>query len=161
MLGGIPNRDIDDLFKYWEVYPTLKSILFKSSKRAGYSVLYIAKEEVKSTIFHYPEFTAFSKQMDAVFDKWKTETTAYAKTLDRGLHPKQEIHKISETMLNAYINKNLIDKYDVYQHLMDYWAQTMQDDMYELAADGWGAGKEVVRQGSGIEGLKGRLIPLR
>jgi type I restriction enzyme M protein len=25
----------------------------------------------------------------------------------------------------------------MYQHLMDYWAETMQDDCYIIAADGW------------------------
>lgn len=29
------------------------------------------------------------------------------------------------------------DAYDVYQHLMDYWAETMQDDVYMIATDGW------------------------
>ena len=67
----------------------------------------------------------------------------------------------------------MTDKYAMYQHLMDYWAETMQDDMYELAADGWKAGnevkriekktkkgdKEVVKQVAGIEGLEGMLIP--
>ncbi|MFQ5629809.1 MAG: type I restriction-modification system subunit M [bacterium] len=173
LLGGIPNRDIDDLGTYWEVYPTLRSTLFKPSKRANYSALCIAKEEIKNTIFHHPEFTAFSKQMGAVFNKWKTKTSNYAKALDKGLHPKQEIFVISESLLKVYVNKNLIDKYDVYQHLMDYWAETMQDDMYELTADGWKAGnevkriekktqkggKEVVKHVAGIEGLEGRLIP--
>jgi len=93
--------------------------------------------------------------------------------LNKGLHPKQEIAKISNQLLKAYHDKNLIDKYDVYQHLMDYWLETMQDDMYELAADGWKAGnevtrleknvkkggKDIVRQVAGIEGLEGRLIP--
>jgi type I restriction enzyme M protein len=61
----------------------------------------------------------------------------------------------------------------MFQHLMDYWAETMQDDFYELSADGWKAGnvvkriekktkkgdKEIVKQVAGIEGLEGRLIP--
>ena len=33
----------------------------------------------------------------------------------------------------------LIDPYDIFQHLMDYWADTMQDDLYLIAADGWKA----------------------
>jgi type I restriction enzyme M protein len=33
----------------------------------------------------------------------------------------------------------LVDAYDVYQRLMDYWAETMQDDVYQIAADGWAA----------------------
>ncbi len=173
LLGDIPNRDIDDLGKYWEVYPTLKSALFKPSKRKNYSALCIVKEEIKNTIFHHPEFTAFSKKMNAVFDTWKKETTAYTKALNKGFHPKQEIYMISEDLLKHYTGKQLTDKYAMYQHLMDYWAKTMQDDMYELAADGWKAGnevkriekktkkgdKEVVKQVAGIEGLEGRLIP--
>jgi len=173
LLGGIPDFDINALDKYWEVYPTLKSTLFKPSSRANYSALCVSKEKIKNSIFQHPEFVAFSKQMDAVFASWKIETTAYAKALDKGLKPKQEIHNISENLLKAYANKNLINKYDVYQHLMDYWADVMQDDMYELTADGWKAGnevrriekktkkagKETVKQVPGIEGLEGRLIP--
>jgi type I restriction enzyme M protein len=171
--GDIPNRDIDDLGNYWKVYPTLKNTLFKPGKRANYSALCIAKNEIKNKIFHHPEFTTFGKQMDAVFEQWKSETTACAKTFDKGLHPKQEIHKISENLLKHFTGKQLTDKYAMYQHLMDYWAQIMQDDMYELAVDGWKAGnevkriekktkkgdKEVVKQVAGIEGLEGRLIP--
>jgi type I restriction enzyme M protein len=173
LLGDIPNRDIDDLQNYWDVYPTLKSTLFASSKRTNYSTLRVVKEEIKNTIFNHPEFTAFSKKMDAVFNKWKNETTTHAKTLTKGLHPKKEIKVISENLLKHYTDKKLTDKYAMYQHLMDYWAETMQDDKYELADDGWKEGnevkriekkskkgdKEVVKQVAGIEGLEGRLIP--
>ena len=44
-----------------------------------------------------------------------------------------------ESLLAHYTDKPLIDEYDVYQHLMDYWAETMQDDCYLIAADGWKA----------------------
>lgn len=172
--GNIPNADVDALQNYWQVYPTLKSYLFKPiDNRPEYYQLNIANEEIKNSIFNHPEFASFGKQMDEVFDKWKTETVAYTKSLDKGLHPKREIHHISENLLKHYDNKLLTDKYAVYQHLMDYWAETMQDDFYELAADGWAAGsdvkriekktkkgdKEVVKQVAGIEGLEGRLIP--
>ncbi len=114
-----------------------------------------------------------SKQMDAVFDTWKNETTACTKALDKGLHPKQVIHEISENLLKSYTDKKLTDKYAMYQHLLNYWAETMQDDMYELSADGWKAGnevrriikktkkgdKEIEKQVAGIEGLEGRLMP--
>ncbi|HEX7476638.1 MAG TPA: hypothetical protein VF331_02410 [Polyangiales bacterium] len=33
--------------------------------------------------------------------------------------------------------RQLLDAYDIYQHLMDYWAETMQDDVYLIASDGW------------------------
>jgi type I restriction enzyme M protein len=31
----------------------------------------------------------------------------------------------------------LLDKYDLYQHLMGYWSDVMQDDMYLISVDGW------------------------
>jgi type I restriction enzyme M protein len=34
---------------------------------------------------------------------------------------------------------SLLNSYDIYQHLMDYWAGTMQDDCYLIASDGWRA----------------------
>ncbi|MBA3018266.1 MAG: N-6 DNA methylase [Desulfobacteraceae bacterium] len=174
LLGGIPKRDIEALQKYWAVYPSLKSELFKAvGNRPEYYQLNIENEEIKNTIFQHPEFTTFGKKMDAVYNKWETATTACTKALDKGLKPKQEIHTISENLLKHYSNKQLTDKYAMYQHLMDYWAETMQDDFYELTADGWIAGndlkriekktkkgdKEVVKQVAGLEGLEGRLIP--
>ncbi len=173
LLGDIPNRDIDNLKAYWTVYPNMRKELFSKSKRKNYCMLKIDRAKIKHAIFHHPEFTAFSKEMDLVFDKWTTENTKHLKALAKACHPKEVIKTISEELLNSFENRNLIDKYDMYQHLMNYWAETMQDDLYELAADGWEAGKEVARikkevkkgddvvkkEVEGIEGLEGRLIP--
>src|SRR5439155_20874988 len=57
-----------------------------------------------------------------------------------GWQPSKEvIAALSEDLLAHYTGKPLIDKYDIYQHLMDYWAEIMQDDCYIIAADGWKA----------------------
>ncbi len=174
LLGGIPRRDIEAMEKYWAVYPSLKSELFKAiDNRPEYVYLKIETQETKSFIFQHPEFTLFGKQMDAVFTQWASQTTAFTKVLDKGLTPKQAIHTISENLLQHYAGKPLTDQYAMYQHLMDYWAKIMQDDFYELAADGWLAGngvirmekkiknrgKEAVKLVAGIEGLEGLLIP--
>ena len=171
--GGIPDKDIDDLDNYWKVYPNLKSSLFKPNERANYWDLKVAKDEIKSAIFEHPEFISFSEEMDKVFAKWQTKNTAYLKRLEEACLPKIVIKDISEDLLKTYADKKLIDKYDIYQHLMDYWAETMQDDLYELTADGWKAGnvvtriikktkkagKETSKEVAGIEGLEGQLIP--
>lgn len=174
LLGGIPKRDIEALENYWTVYPSMKNHLFSPvDNRPEYYQLNIANEAIKNSIFTHPEFTTFGKQMDEVFEKWKSEAIIYAKTLDKGMKPKQEIHLISENLLNHYDKKQLTDKYAMYQHLMNYWSETMQDDFYELTADGWKAGnevkriekrtkkgdKEIVKEVLGLEGLEGRLIP--
>ena len=61
------------------------------------------------------------------------------KELEASCHPKEVIASLSEDLLAHYANKPLIDNYDVYQHLLDYWAEIMQDDCYFIAADGWKA----------------------
>jgi type I restriction enzyme M protein len=62
------------------------------------------------------------------------------KQLKPGFKPKQLIYEISEDLLQTYSDRQLIDKYDIYQHLMNYWYEdTMQDDCYLITADGWKA----------------------
>lgn len=139
LLGGIPNADIEALNEYWKVYATLKNELFKPGKRKEYSDLKIAKESIKQTIFSHPEFVQFTKEMDDLFTNWKTRNTIFLKALSVGIKPKQTIHNISEDVLKTYTAKALMDKYDVYQHLMNYWNETMQDDCYLIAVDGWKA----------------------
>jgi type I restriction enzyme M protein len=139
LMGDIPNADIDALDEYWTAYPSLKKVLFGKSERKGYSHPKVEKELVKQTIFNHPEFVTFSATMDAVFDDWKKRTTALLKKQGMGLKPKKLIHQIAEDLLQTYSNKPLIDKYDIYQHLLNYWNETMQDDCYLIAVDGWKA----------------------
>ena len=135
--GGIPNRDIDDLAEYWQVYPTMKAALFVDHERHGYSNLAIPQEEIKQAIFSHPEFISFREQVDKVFDAWRTANLPLLKGLAVGTKPKELIHQLSESILSAFTDVNLIDRYDVYQYLMVYWGDTMQDDTYLIAADGW------------------------
>jgi len=137
--GDIPTQDIEDLQNYWSVYPTLKASLFGESKRKGYSTLKIVQEEIKKTIFSHPEFTKYAQTMEATFATWKERNIALFKNLAIGAKPKEVIHGVSEDILTVFSKTNLIDKYDIYQHLMAYWAETMQDDMYLIAVDGWQA----------------------
>lgn len=139
LLGGIPMADIDALAPFWTVYPTLKSALFAPSKRANYLDLKVSKEVIKNTIFEHPEFVAFSTQMDTLFETWKTKNTSLLKDLVIGFNPKELIHTLSEDLLSHYYNKPLIDAYDMYQHLMTYWFDVMQDDAYLITQDGWKA----------------------
>ncbi|MBM3405087.1 MAG: type I restriction-modification system subunit M, partial [Bacteroidetes bacterium] len=126
LLGGIPMSDMDALESYWNVYPSLKSVLFAGSDRPKYCNLSIPKDNIKQTIFTHPEFVAFRAEMDAVFGDWKDRNTRLLKDLKVGLKPKQVIQVIAEDILRCYANKHLLDHYDVYQHLMNYWNEVMQ-----------------------------------
>jgi type I restriction enzyme M protein len=135
--GGIPKRDVDALDRYWQVFPGVRAALFKKGDRAGYSALKVPASEVKPTIFGHAEFTAFNASVTVLFDKWKAKNTARLKEIAVGDNPKALIGDISERLLEAFRKAPLLDAYDVYQHLMDYWAETMQDDAYMVVADGW------------------------
>jgi type I restriction enzyme M protein len=136
--GGIPRADVDALQRYWEVCPDLRKALFKPN-RPGYVDLAVDKAAIKPTIYEHPQFAAFIDGMNAHFTTWRKRSAAKLKALDTGCHPKDVIAELSENLLAHYAGQPLINAYDVYQHLMDYWAQTMQDDLYLIAADGWKA----------------------
>lgn len=136
--GGIPVEDIEALARYWRVCPQLRQTLFKPN-RPGYADLAVSKSDIKSTIYGHPEFKAFIEKQNAHFATWRKAATVRLKGLKTGFHPKELIAELSEGLLAHYIGQPLIDAYDVYQHLMDYWADVMQDDCYLIADDGWKA----------------------
>jgi type I restriction enzyme M protein len=136
--GGIPAADVDALQRYWAVCPQLRHALFKDG-RPGYVDLAVEKSAIKPAIYEHPEFTTFIAGMNAHFAAWRQTSVATLKVLRAGCHPKEVIAALAESLLAHYAGKPLIDPYDVYQHLMDYWGETMQDDCYLIAADGWKA----------------------
>ncbi|MDF1593669.1 MAG: type I restriction-modification system subunit M, partial [Desulfobacterales bacterium] len=138
LLGGIPVADVEALKLYWDICPNLKMTLFKPD-RPGYLVLAADKVAIRSTVYDHPEFKAFIAGMAAHFAAWRKRTVVTLKGLKAGCKPKEVIAALAEDLLSHYAGKPLINNYDIYQHLMDYWAGTMQDDAYLIAADGWKA----------------------
>lgn len=137
--GDIPLADIDALQNYWDVYPNLRIELFSPSERSNYTKLKIDHSVIKSTIFNHAEFIAYKEKVDSVFDKWKKRNVPILQNLSIGCKPKNVIHDLSEDILLSFTNIQLIDRYDIYQHLMVYWTDIMQDDVYIIASDGWKA----------------------
>lgn len=136
--GGIPNRDIEGLNSYWEVYPNLKTTLF-SELRAGYSQLNIDTTVIKEIIYSHSEFVSYNNQLKEVFTNWQSQAKELLEGINETTKPKQFIHQLSEGLLEAYKNKPLVDNYKIYQHLMDYWESTLKDDVYLVVEEGWKA----------------------
>ena len=135
--GGIPNRDIDALDAYWQEIPAVRAALFKKADRAGYSQLRVAAADIKATIFGHDEFTAFNATATKRFAKWAKTAKVELREFGKKDHPKALIESLSEALLAGFERAPLLDAYDIYQHLMDYWDASMQDDVYLIAADGW------------------------
>lgn len=140
LCGGIPNADIEALKHYWQVFPSLRKTLF-AADREGYSKALIKAAEVKNTILEHPEFKQFAQQSLALFYRWKEE--ANLAELSQNDFPKKIIQRISENLLGAYTNTPLLDRYDMYQIIMDYWTEVMQDDVYVITQDGWSAANSI------------------
>ena len=151
--GGIPDRDVDGHCAYWQVFPSVRGELFApynpAGSRVGYNQLKVDASQIKATIFGHAEFTAFNSEVTHVFEAWKAANTPLLAGIQQGDRPKVLIDKLSENLLEAFRAArevaSLIDPYGVYQHLMDYWAETMQDDVWMIVSDGWQAAK-VLRQ---------------
>lgn len=134
--GGIPARDVEALGGYWAICPGLKATLF-SSNRQGYVDLAVPPEAIHTAIYEHPEFHTFTEGLAQHFAAWREDETARLKAMAPGLHPKELIGELSERLLEHYEGRPLIDAYAVFQHLMSYWAEVMQDDAYMIAQDGW------------------------
>ncbi len=171
LYGGIPDRDIDDLADYWEVFPTLRRTLFGPGDRPGYSQARVPASEVRGTVLGHPEFEEFTGRVRAVFEGWREAHEPTMRALETGSDAKAFIREVSEDLLVRFSDVALVSRYDVYQHLMDYWAVTMQDDVYAIAQDGWEAGRVVrpahdgempeivTKRGGKTVRLVGELIP--
>jgi type I restriction enzyme M protein len=136
--GGIPNRDIDNMSAYWEVLPGLRNTLFKNGRK-GYLEAKLIATEIKPAIHQDVEFESLKNENTKIYETWKKKAVPQLNTFGKDGHPKALIGELSESLLNAFKKAKLIDAYDVYQHLMNYWNETMQDDAYLIAADGWKA----------------------
>ncbi|WP_158972058.1 type I restriction-modification system subunit M [Chachezhania sediminis] len=141
--GGVPNRDIDGLAEFWEVMPDIRATLFGPNPRPGYSDPLVEPEAVRSTIRNHAEFTAFQTRVHGILDGWAGANAPRMDGIQVGDKPKELIHTIAEDMLTRFADAPLIDRYEAYQRLMSYWAETMQDDVFIIAHDGWEAAKEL------------------
>ncbi|HPA07335.1 MAG TPA: class I SAM-dependent DNA methyltransferase [Methanoregulaceae archaeon] len=135
--GGIPERDVDALQDYWDVFPSIRGELFKPNSRPGYVDTKIEGRMVKATILAHAEYTAFFCRVVAVYDQWQEAHRAFLFEFKQGGKPKEAIHVLSEDLLARFIGLPLLNHYDVYQRLMDYWTDIMHDDLDLIAADGW------------------------
>ena len=135
--GGIPDRDIDTLGSYWTVFPTLRQTLFEGNGRAGYSEPLIEMQQVKVAILSHGEFESYRQRVAAICDSWCKTHEPLLHEIDSSTLPKSVISSLSEDLLTRFADLPLLGRYDLYQRLMDYWDEVMQDDVYIIAMYGW------------------------
>ena len=135
--GGIPDRDIDGLDAYWEVFPTLRQTLFERNGRPGYSEARVETPQVKAAIYDHKEFRSYREQVAALFNAWSKRNKRLLSLINSETLPRAVINGLSEDLLKSYAGLPLLKPYDIYQRLMDYWESVMQDDVYLIVSEGW------------------------
>ncbi|MGM0580732.1 MAG: type I restriction-modification system subunit M [Bacteroidota bacterium] len=136
--GGIPERDITAMAEYWDVYPNLKNELFEPL-RTGYEQLKVAPQDLKEKILAHPEFVTYQEKIDQIFKEFVEQNRPHLLAIKKDTSPKEFIKQLSQNLLELYSNRPLIIRYDVFQHLMNYWAEQMKDDVYLIIEEGWQA----------------------
>ena len=139
--GGIPEADVDALQPYWDVLPATRARLFGAGPRAGTVSPLVDPLAMKAAVREGDDFTAYAQAVTAAYEGWRDAHRPVLDSFDKGDSPSTLIHTLSEDLLARFIAVPLIDAYDVYQHIMSYWAEVMQDDAGIIAIDGWDAAK--------------------
>lgn len=169
--GGIPAADINNLSKYWKVFPSLKVQLLTSID-AKYYRLNVSREKIRQAIYNNDEFSKYGDKVEAAFIEWKQKEYPVLASLNEDVSAKELIAAAAEEIIREYAPMSLIDKYDVYQVLLAYWNETMNDDVSLIISDPDGYAnarvtdkiEEKITQGKKKGEMKevgweGRLIP--
>lgn len=134
LYGGIPQDDIDNIPHFWNVFPNLKNQIFGEYSKGFYKLL-IQKEDVHKTISKNIEFLEYNNKVNNTYNEWKKITNPVLTNLNSTDSNKEIILNLSEEILEKFSKLELLDKYDVYQVLLAYWNETMNDDVLLIIQD--------------------------
>ena len=155
--GGIPDYDVDALSSYWKVFPELRKSLFETAGRSNFVKLRIPIKEIETKIFSHQEFETFKKKAISVLSEWKKFSIPHLQSFEKGGITKQLILVLSNDILNRFSKLHLVEAYNLYQHLMDYWSEIMKDDCYLISSSGWEEGVKP-REVTKIKNANGKLV---
>lgn len=143
--GGIPETDIDSLEKLWAVAPELKHELFATldEKHSVYK-LAVSSDTIEETIYQNAAVVSEKeKELVPTFTAWKDGVRDILLNVDHETNPKALIREMSGKILATYRDSKLLDQYDVYDCLLNYWNEKLQDDVYAIKVGGYEAGREI------------------
>lgn len=143
--GGIPGTDIESLKRLWDISPALKQKIFTCVDEAHdvYN-LALPSGEIEGVIGLDASILAEKqKETDAIFTRWRDSVKDILLGIESETNPKELIRTIAVMLLKAYEPARLLDNYDVYDCLLNYWNTKLQDDVYAIKAGGYEVGREI------------------
>lgn len=136
--GGLPAYDVDEVLAHvWKSCPTLKDALFTKTSEQYYA-LKIDKDTIQKTITSDGSYKHQSEVYAKSIAAWADAVRQGMYDLAPGIEPKEAIELWGQHILDCTSKgSELVDHYNVYEILMNYWAETMQDDLYLISRDDW------------------------
>lgn len=174
--GGIPQLDIDSLQALWDVAPDLKTTLFRKLDNGRYALLH-EPDELATLIMNNPALKdEETLETETVLRRWEDQARTPLLSVTKDTEPRMFIREIASNLLEGFTQAKILDNYDVFDVLMNYWNEKLQDDVYIIKSGGYGAGREIeyvygtkkskeagqtfmVEDKSKIKGFDGVLIP--
>jgi type I restriction enzyme M protein len=103
----------------------------------GYSHAKVGATEIQQVLEGNKDYQDFKHLVADNLSAWLSSYRDLLTEIKEGTAPKPIIHELSESLLQQFSHVPLLDRYDVYEQLMRYWGDTMQDDVYLISAEGW------------------------
>lgn len=165
MFGGIPNHEIDELGAYWEAFPNLKKALFKNG---GTPYSELISNDIKKTLHDSQDIHDFRDHFHSAFSDLPTFLVReLIDNMDRVERSKEE-QIISNELFQRVGLFPLVDKYQAYQILDDFWRQ-IENDLEIIQTEGkdsirvvdphWVMKKKGDKEEEVQEGWIGRILP--
>ena len=143
--GGIPKHDIDTLDRLWSISGELKDAIFTCVDPAHdiYQLALVsdAIEAVFAADIHLQ--AEKRKEGTEVFEVWRDEVRDRLLGISEATDPKLFIRELGDKILSAYEDSLFLDNYDIYDCLMNYWNEKLQDDVYAIKAYGYGSARDI------------------
>ena len=168
MFGGIPNSEIDQLQKYWDVLPEFKARIFKPVEGKPYSLL--TDENLEDIAKDSDDMLAYWRQY---FEAFKDFAPWMGDVLIHHMMDVKEMEahdRIAAEIFRRMENVPIIDPYDIYQMFSDQWPIII-NDIEVLQTEGLDAARTVepamklVKKGDEEieveDGVKGRILPFK
>lgn len=143
--GGIPGTDVDSLKKLWSIAPALKQEIFTCIDEVhNIYTLALASGEIEGVISQDESILAEKQhETKVIFEQWKAEVKDILLGIDADTNPKELIRMIAAMLRVSYEQARLLDNYDVYDCLLNYWNAKLQDDVYAIKAGGYAVAREI------------------
>jgi len=143
--GGVPGVDINSIEKLWRISPELKKEIFTCiNEEHNVFKLVMSPDEIETAISEDENIkNEKENECGELFGTWRSSVKNSLLNLNVNTNPKERIRNIGFEMLSSFETTQLLDNYDVYDSLLNYWNEKMQDDVYIIKASGYEAGREI------------------